>query len=94
MDIDVLIFLTLFFGAGLVIVAYQDSHRAPYPGLNFLGKAAYTLACGGAFASMFGLFIGWARPEGGGTLMLLSAAGVVVCIAAAFKLHDASDRRR
>jgi hypothetical protein len=82
-----MIAVVLFFLGAVVLTAYTYSRGTPMPRLNALGKVMFVLALGGAFLSMIGFAVGWAKAEGGGLLMLLSAAGFFVCFVASFKLH-------
>jgi len=78
----------LCIGTVIVIMAWSSKYGPiSLKGLSFPGRVLYTLACFGGLASIAGFAIGFFRPEGGGPLMLLSAAGFFVSAAIAFKLH-------
>ncbi|MFA5940479.1 MAG: hypothetical protein WC809_14065 [Sinimarinibacterium sp.] len=57
------------------------------PRLNVLGKMVFVLSGAGVFLSMIGFVIGWARPEGGGLLMVLSVVGFIISFAINFTLQ-------
>ena len=81
-----LIGIALFFLGAVVLATYTFSVNTPMPRLTILGKITFVLSSAGTFLSMIGFVIGWAKPEGGSLMMVLSAAVFVIGVAISFNM--------